>query len=77
MPHEEEKPDILHVKRIPESRLNFHYNREERLKLRNDPNDKEAAKRKKILKAGKLLVIFLAMAIIILVSLLVYKYFFQ
>jgi hypothetical protein len=76
---EEEKPDILHVKRDSDqgAKYHFYYNREERLKMKFDPDDKDAVKRRKMRKIGKFVFLFLGIAIFILISMLVYKYFFQ
>jgi hypothetical protein len=77
MPYEEEKYDVLPIKRDAEKEYHFHYHREERLKRRPPVDPKDVAKRTKIRKIGKWLTIALAIAILVLVALFLYRFFFQ
>jgi hypothetical protein len=74
---ETEKKDILHVKKDAGREFHYHYNREERLAQRQPVSKAEAGKRRRYLKFGKLLYIVLAAAIILLVFLFIYRFFFS
>ncbi len=72
-----EKPDRLTVRRNPETELHFHYNREERLKLKGEMPAAERTKRTRIRKITKVLYVLLGAAIIVLVALFLYRMFFS
>jgi hypothetical protein len=72
-----ENHDVLRVKRNPEREFHFHYRREERLQRRAAQDPKLAARIRRNRKVGKWLIIALALSILVLVSLFIYRLFFQ
>ena len=68
-----EKPDRLTVKRNAETEYHFHYNREERLKLKGEMPEPERVRRVRIKKITRVLYVLLGGAIIVLVALFLYR----
>jgi hypothetical protein len=69
--------DVLKVKRNSEREFHFHYRREERLQRRAAQDPKLAVRLRRNRKVGKWLIIALALSILVLASLLIYRFFFQ
>ena len=66
---EEEKPEILSIKKSVGQEYHFHYNRDERLKLKNEDGGKDGKKSRRR-KMTKWLIVILAAAIGVLMLLL-------
>lgn len=71
-----EKPDRLTVRRNSERELHFHYNRDERLKMKGEMPAAERKRRTRVKKITRWLYVLLGAAILILVMMILYKYLF-
>jgi hypothetical protein len=70
-----EKPDRLTVKHNAETEFHFHYNREERLKLKGEIPRPERIRRARVKKITRVLYVLLGGAIIVLVALFLFRIF--